>query len=91
VNLGGFYRRTNCAVGVWFNVLYSGAQVGLQIWNPNGWHVIAETYPWLTGGWKQVYIQNLNLQGYTGDIYLQVIYGIRTWIRFGDLAMNCYY
>lgn len=95
VDLNGFYYRSNCAVGVWFNVLYSGAQVGLQVWNPNGWTIIRETYPWLTNGWKQVYITGMNLQGFSGPIYLQVIYGnnngIRTWIRFDDMQLQCYY
>jgi len=96
VNLGGFYYRYNCAVGVWFNPLASGAVVGLQVWNPNGWHIIAETYPWVTGGgYKQVYISGLNLSGYSGDIYLQVIYGnnsgVKTWIRFDDMQLQCYW
>ncbi|MDP9869800.1 MULTISPECIES: hypothetical protein [Streptosporangium] len=97
VNLNaGFYYRSNCVVAVWFNVLYSGAAVGLQVWNPNGWHIVAETYPWVAGGgYRQVYISGLNLQGYSGDIYLQVIYGndngVKTWVRFDDMQLRCYY
>ncbi|MGV9777754.1 hypothetical protein [Streptosporangium sp. NPDC003464] len=67
-----------------------------KVWNPNGWHVIAETYPWVAGGgYRQVYISGLNLQGYSGDIYLQVIYGndngVKTWVRFDDMQLRCYY
>ncbi|MCG5216719.1 hypothetical protein [Streptosporangium sp. KLBMP 9127] len=91
---GGLVNRYNCNVGVWFNVLNSGAAVGLQVWNPNGWHIIAETYPWVAGGgYRQVSISGLNLQSYSGDIYLQVIYGnsngIKTWVRFDDMAIQC--
>ncbi|MEU4575640.1 hypothetical protein ACBI99_41600 [Nonomuraea sp. ATR24] len=91
---GGFVDRYNCAVGVWVNVLYSGAFVGLQVWNPNGWHIIAETYPWVTGGgYKQISMSGLNLQGYSGTIYLQVIFGnsngVKTWVRFDDMSIAC--
>jgi hypothetical protein len=91
------WNRGNCAVGVWFNPLTAaGAQVGLQIWNPNGWHIIAETYPWFPGGgYHQAYITGLDLRGFTGDIYLQVIYGnsngIKTFVRFDDMAISCYF
>ncbi|GLW21895.1 hypothetical protein [Microbispora triticiradicis] len=93
--LASMSPRFNCSAAVWFNVLASGAQVGLQIWDPNGWRVIAETYPWVAGGgYRQVYITGLNLQSY-GEIYLQVIYGnnngVRTYIRFDHMQLQCHY
>ncbi|MGV9363574.1 hypothetical protein [Amycolatopsis sp. NPDC003731] len=89
------WNRGNCAVGVWFNPLTpAGAQVGLQIWNPDGWRIIAETYPWFPGGgYRQAFITGLDLRGFTGDIYLQVIYGngngTKTFVRFDDMAIQC--
>ena len=67
-----YLNRGNCTVDVWFNPLTSaGAQVGLQIWDPNGWHIIAETYPWFPGGgYRQAIITGLDLRGFAGDIYL---------------------
>jgi len=90
------WTRDRCGVSVWFNpVTAAGAQVGLQVWNPNGWHIIAETYPWYPGfGYRQAWITGLDLRGYTGDVYLQVIYGKpngpKTFVRFDDLALGCY-
>jgi hypothetical protein len=88
------WTRHNCSVGVWVNPLAAGAQVGLQLWNPNGWHIIAETYPWVTGGgYKQIFISGLDLRPYSGDVYLQVIYGnsngVKTFVRFDDMAISC--
>lgn len=98
VDLGGFFSRHNCAAAVAVNVLAPGAQVGLQIWNPNGWQVIAETYPWIVGngtGYHQIVLTNLNLSGFFGTIYLQVIYGnndnIKKFVRFDDMVLECYW
>jgi hypothetical protein len=90
------WTRDNCTVGVWFNPLSpAGAVVGLQVWNPNGWHIIASTTSWIpVGGYGQVSI-DLDLSGFSGDIYLQVIYGnnngIKTFVRFDDMAISCFY
>jgi len=98
VSLSGFHTRNNCAAGVYANVLAPGAQVGLQIWNPNGWTIIAEIYPWVVGngtGYHVVSMGNLNLSGFSGTIYLQFIYGnsdgIKKFIRFDDMVLECYW
>jgi hypothetical protein len=96
VNLDGFNHRSDCAVGLYVNVLASGAQVGLQVWNPDGWHVIAQQYPWVDGngsGYHVVNITGLNLQGLSGDIYVQAIYGnyngTKTFVRIDDMVLEC--
>jgi hypothetical protein len=76
-------------------VLAPGAQVGLQIWNPNGWTTIAETYPWIVGDgtYHLIVINNLDLSRFSGVIYLQFIYGnsdnIPKFIRFDDMVLQC--
>jgi hypothetical protein len=96
VNLNGFFSRSNCAAAISMAPLGSGAQVGLQIWNPTNWTIIAATYPWIEGngtGYHQVVIDGLNLSGYRGDIYLQAIYGnssgIKQFIRLDDMILQC--
>ncbi|WIG95688.1 hypothetical protein [Myxococcus sp. SDU36] len=96
VNIG-HWQRHNCAAAVSVNVLAPGAFVGLQIWNPNGWTIIAETYPWIVGngtGYHQIAIGNLNLSRF-GTVYLQVIYGnsdnIKKFVRFDDMVLQCSY
>jgi hypothetical protein len=97
VDLNGFFHRSNCAAGVYMQAVGPGAQVGLQIWNPNnGWHVIAETYPWIDGngsGYHSVSIGQLNLQGYGGTVYLQAIYGTNSgnkqYVRVDDMVLQC--
>ena len=100
VNLdGGFSgKKWNCSAAVRMNVLGAGAVAGLQVWDPNGWHIIAEHYPWINGngsGYHLVAIHNLDLTRFQGNIYLQVIYGDNRptpqFIRVDDLVLQCYY
>jgi hypothetical protein len=98
VNLDGFFQRNSCAAAVYVDVLAPGAVVGLQIWNPNGWTIIAETYPWIVGngtGYHSIVISNLNLTNFRGTIYLQFIYGnndnIKRFVRFDDMVLECYW
>jgi hypothetical protein len=96
VNLdGGFSgRKSSCAAAVSVNVLAPGAQVGLQIWNPNGWTIIASVDCRNGTGYHQIVIDNLNLTNFSGTIYLQVIYGnndnVKKFIRFDDMVLQCF-
>jgi hypothetical protein len=92
VNVG---NRSDCAAAMYMKPVGGGAQVGLQVWNPNGWHLIAETYPWLDGSdYQQVYVTGMNLEG-VDTVYIQAIYGNSSgsarFIRLDDVALQCYY
>lgn len=98
VSLSGFSIRNNCAVGVKARALGTGGFVGLQVWNPSGWSVIAATYPWINGngaGYQQISISGLNLTSLSGTIYLQAIYsnssGVQQFVRIDDMVLECYW
>jgi hypothetical protein len=94
MDLSGQYSST-CWAAVWMQPTGAGAQAGLQVWNPNGWHLIAASYPWLTGNGSgyQLVIVPLNLSGFAGPVYLQAIYGTSSgtgqYVRVDDMSLTC--
>lgn len=64
-------NRTNCAAAIYADPVGGGAQVGLEIWDPNGWRKIAGNVVWIddAAGYKLVPLYNLNLNG-IATVYL---------------------
>jgi hypothetical protein len=90
----GFMPRSVCSVGIYMQPVGGGAQVGLQLWDPDGWRLIAKTYPYLDGsGYQFVELRGLDLRA-NGIVYLQAIYGNNhipaKFVRIDDAVVHCH-
>ncbi|MGW4115348.1 hypothetical protein ACWEFJ_31110 [Actinosynnema sp. NPDC004786] len=87
------WPRGNCTASIWAEPVDGGAQVELQIWDPNGWRLVATTAPWLAGdGYQRIVTSGINLNG-VNKVFVQAIFGNDTgagkFIRLDDVALEC--
>lgn len=88
------WNRTNCYARMWANPLEYAAPVGLQVWNPNGWTLIADRAPALpAGSYSQIVVGPFDMSN-TGSVYLQGIYGDNTswgqYVRLDEFELECF-
>ncbi|RSN40295.1 hypothetical protein DMC64_35895 [Amycolatopsis sp. WAC 04197] len=89
-------NRSNCAAAIHADPVGGGANIGLEIWDPNGWRKISHTVKWIDdwAGYQLITLPNLNLNG-VGTVYLQPIYGNNggpaKYIRLDDAIIQCVY
>jgi hypothetical protein len=89
-------NRSDCAAAIYADPVGGGANIGLEIWDPNGWRKIASTVVWIddSAGYKIIPLYFLNLTGIQ-TVYLQPIYGNNggpaKFIRFDDAVIQCSY
>jgi hypothetical protein len=93
VSVGQWADRSICMAEIWMRPVGGGATVGLQVWNPDGWHLIAETYPWLDGtSYQRVLLLPFSLEG-LDKVYVQAIFGNHTgderFVRIDDMVLRC--
>lgn len=84
-----------CHASAWIHPLTpAGTQVGIEIWDPNGWQPLAKSYQWVAGGgYRGINTQSVDLRYRSRQLYVQVIYGntngTKTWVRFDDVSISC--
>ncbi|WP_329403959.1 hypothetical protein [Streptomyces melanogenes] len=93
VPVGSWGDRSNCTASIHAQPVGGGAQVGLQVWDPNGWHLLTETYPWLGGqGYQKITTGPINVSGLS-TVYVQAIYGSSSgkpqFVRLDDVTFRC--
>lgn len=93
VPIGPWEDRSNCSAEIYAQPLGGGAQVGLEIWDPNGWHKLTATAPWLTGpGYQPIRTRPVNLIG-IDKVYVQAIFGkdngVKQFVRLDDMTLRC--
>ncbi len=87
------WLRSSCRASIWAYPVDGGAQVELQVWDPNGWRLVGTTAPWLNGGgYQRIVTPGINLNG-VNKVYVQAIFGNNTgagkFIRLDDMALEC--
>jgi hypothetical protein len=102
LSLGTFPYRNQCSAGVYATPIWlypPSNLVELQVTTPNGrggFNLIARQDAYLNAwfGYQAVVINNLNLSGYGGILYLQAIYrnlagGAAQYVRLDDMTFSC--
>ncbi len=95
VEIGNFPYRDSCGASAFVKALGPGAQVGIELWNSNGWTKIAQSYPWIPGDgqYHAIMLGQLDLRRYGGTLYVQVIYGdqraTEQFVRIDDVSFGC--
>lgn len=88
--------RSNCAAAAYMRSVGGSAQVSFQVWDPNGWHLIAWSgNVWINdSGYQQVFVSGLDLRGYS-TIYIQAAFGNSGgpahFVRVDDAVVQCYW
>lgn len=85
--------RSNCTAEIYAQPVDGGAQVGLEIWDPNGWHKLTSTAPYLRGpGYQPIKTSRVNLSR-IDTVYVQAIFGkdngVKQFVRLDDMTLRC--
>ncbi|MEU4227042.1 hypothetical protein AB0F17_22320 [Nonomuraea sp. NPDC026600] len=85
--------RSNCMAEIYAQPLDGGAQVGLEIWDPNGWRKLTSTAPWLPGpGYQPIRTSRVDLSR-IDTVYVQAIFGkdngVKQFVRLDDMSLLC--
>ncbi|MFD0684609.1 hypothetical protein [Actinomadura fibrosa] len=93
VPVGSWSDRSNCSAEIYAQPVGGGAQVGLEIWDPNGWRKLTATAPWLTGpGYQPIRTRPVDLRG-IDKVYVQAIFGkdngVKQFVRLDDMTLRC--
>ncbi|GLZ40782.1 hypothetical protein [Actinokineospora sp. NBRC 105648] len=93
VSVDSWPNRHNCRARVWARPVDQGAQVELQVWDPNGWRILTSTAPWLSSaGYQKIVTSGVDLTG-VPTVYVQAIYGNSTgagrFVRLDDAVLEC--
>lgn len=65
--------------------------VELQVWDPNGWQMIATNAPWLEGDRYQQIVTHVNLNN-RNTVYVQAIFstnGASQYVRIDEMELEC--
>lgn len=93
VPVSSWQNRSNCAASVYARPVADGAQVGVQVWDPNGWRLLAESYPWLDGDRHQWITTGSLNTSQLDTVYVQVIFGKdspqQQYVRIDDVSFRC--
>ncbi|MCK2239275.1 MULTISPECIES: hypothetical protein [unclassified Crossiella] len=94
------WPKSSCKASIWGNPVADaahpgprGAQVELQVWDPNGWRLLGTTAPWLNdGSYQRVITPPLDLNG-VNKVYVQAIFGNNSgagkFVRLDDMSFEC--
>lgn len=91
VDVSGWGSRGNCEARIWANPLGRDNQVELQVWDPNGWQMIATEAPWLGRDHYQQIVTHVNLNG-RNTVYVQAIFstgGAAQFVRIDEMELEC--
>ncbi|TYB71032.1 hypothetical protein FXF51_00905 [Nonomuraea sp. PA05] len=93
VPVGGWPERSSCVAEIYAQPVGGGAQVALEIWDPNGWHKLTSTAPFLPGsGYQRIRTSRIDLRR-LDTVYVQAIFGkddgARQFVRLDDVSLRC--
>lgn len=93
VPIGTWPDRSNCTAEIYAQPVGGGAQVALEIWDPNGWHKLTSTAPFLPGsGYQPIRTSRINLTR-INTVYVQAIFGkdngVKQFVRLDDMTLQC--
>lgn len=91
VDVSGWGERGRCEARIMANPVGRPNQVELQVWDPNGWQMIATSAPWLQGDGYQQIVTPVNLNA-RNVVYVQAIFstnGTSQFVRIDNLELEC--
>ncbi|GAB2579333.1 hypothetical protein GCM10027168_10260 [Streptomyces capparidis] len=94
MSVAGWEERENCAARIFAQPVAGGAQVGLRIWDPDGWRLLpGDAAPWLGGsGYQGITTRPVDLSG-VDTVYVQAIFGKHDgngqFVRLDDMTLQC--
>jgi hypothetical protein len=95
-DLSGVPGYYNCHASGYLQATGTGAQAGLEIWDPNGWVKVASNYPWIPGSgapYQNVEVNFVRSQISGNTFYVQAMYGqtsgVKQFVRVDDVSWIC--
>ncbi|MDT7788643.1 MAG: hypothetical protein QOF58_7062 [Pseudonocardiales bacterium] len=91
IDVSSWGGRANCQARIMANPVGRPNQVELQVWDPNGWRMIATSAPWLQGDVYQPIVTQVNLNG-RNVVYVQAIFattGTSQFVRIDEMELEC--